>query len=217
MKEKHSAYFNFIDACREKECPVCFLTKNKIEKYFDSLLYEYINDPGFREEFAANNGFCNYHSYKFLGYHDELAISITHLEILKNKIKELKAAKVHPKKSGYCIICNLIKEIESRYITVIVENIDNPEFKNEFLSSAGLCIPHYERLLMEIRRPIPAKWLVDFQIKKYDELYEQLSKLNDSLNESPNKSKIKLSNDEMNSCKKAVKELFGFEGKTQNK
>ena len=51
---KQVSYFAIVDACHTKECPVCWLVKARIEKYFDTLLFEGVNDVGFRDRFRAD-------------------------------------------------------------------------------------------------------------------------------------------------------------------
>ncbi len=213
MKEKHLPYFEVLDSFKSKECPICFLIKDRVEKYFDNLLYENINDIGFREKFRENHGFCNYHSYKFLSYNDGLAISLTHKELLINVIEKIKVkcgtSHLTHNKKDKCIICELAKEEQERYISVITEYLTDQEFKNKFLSSEGLCIPHLELLLAKIKTPL--QWFIDFQIKKLEEVLTKLDKYIDSCNFS-SRNKHSLTYEEQLIWKKVVKILFGFEG-----
>ena len=217
MKEKHLSYYKLIDAFQTDECPVCFITKQRIENYFDNLLYENINDVEFRKQFNENYGFCNYHSYKFLSYNDGLAISLTHKTLLIEKIKEFqlktdkKILRYLKPKNKKCMVCKLSIEIEDRYLSIIQEYIDDPEFKESFLCSKGLCIPHYELLLARIKK-IP-EWISDFHIKNYSELLKKLEKYLDNCNFSPKKEHLILLDDEKVIWKKIINVLFGYEGR----
>ena len=213
MKEKHLPYFKVLDSFNTKECPVCFLVKDRIDRYFDNLIYENINDVGFRKQFRENQGFCNYHSFKFLSYNDGLAISITHRDLLIDIIEKFNEKDVKSslrKRASKCIICGLIKEVETRYISVIIEYLNDDEFKSKLLSSEGLCIPHYKILLTEMKA-LP-KWLTDFHIKRYNEILTKLDKYLDSCNFSLGDKRPLLTDDEKLIWRKLVKILFGFEG-----
>jgi len=213
MKEKHLPYFAVLDACETKECPICFLVKDGIERYFNNLLYENINDSGFRKKFRKNFGFCNYHSYKFLSYNDTLAISLTHRDLLIDIIHKLKTGDIRypPRKNtNKCIVCELIKEVEERYISVIIEYLDDEEFKRKFLASEGLCIPHYESLLAKMKSP--PKWLVDFNIKRYKEILSRVDRYIDSCNFSLGDKRPILADNEKLIAKQVIRTLFGFEG-----
>ncbi|MFH1368852.1 MAG: DUF6062 family protein [Elusimicrobiota bacterium] len=215
MKEKHMPYYELLNACGKNECPVCFLVKHGIKRYFDSLLYESVNDVGLRQEFVSDKGFCNFHSYKLLGYHDDLAFSIMHLDLLRNEIKELKVSRLKPKETKNCIVCKLSRASEIRYIGLIKDYLNDEEFKIRFLESKGLCVPHYEMLKSEVKK-LP-KWFNSFQIKKYEELYEYLDRFNDSFNASHGRKRLALTDDEKESCNRTARTLFGYEGRIQVK
>lgn len=44
-------------------CPICNLMIQKIEKYFEYLLYEYASDPSVHKKNLASFGLCNVHSH----------------------------------------------------------------------------------------------------------------------------------------------------------
>lgn len=46
--EKHTLYFEVLEAVREtKGCPLCHLEADRMLQHLDSLLYEFVNDPGY--------------------------------------------------------------------------------------------------------------------------------------------------------------------------
>lgn len=49
--DKHLPFFKLIDACQEGGCSVCTTLRNDEAKYFDSLLYEKVNNRHFRAKF----------------------------------------------------------------------------------------------------------------------------------------------------------------------
>ena len=48
-------------ALAEPGCPLCRLVDRGLERYFDSLLWELVNDPGVRQELRASLGLCPRH------------------------------------------------------------------------------------------------------------------------------------------------------------
>jgi len=213
-EEKHLSYFVVLDSFNTKECPICFLVKERIEKFFDNLLYENINDVGFRKKFRENCGFCNYHSYKFLSYNDGLAISLTHRDLIVDVIEKLKTKSVKyssRKGTNKCVVCELVKETEEDYISIIIEYLDDEEFKNKLLLSKGLCVPHYKILLTKMKS-LP-KWLTDFHIKRYKEILSKVDRYLDSCNFSLGEKRPTLTEDEKLIWRELVKTLFGFEGR----
>ncbi len=213
MREKHLPYFKVLDSFKTDECPICFLAKESIEKYFETLLYENITDIDFNKRFRENNGFCNFHSYKFLSYNDSIAISITHKLLLKDRIKELENIQVYKnKKKSKCIICEYAKDTEKRYLSVIKDYLNDKEFKDFFQKSDGLCIPHYKDIISK-NKHLP-KWFFDFHIKKYEENLFIINQYLDHCNYPEIKKSSKhLNNKEI--WKKIVKILFGYNGKIE--
>ena len=209
MKEKHLPFFTLIDSLETKKCPICFLIKDSIEKYFQNLLYENITSVDFNKRFRESNGFCNIHSYKFLSYNKSVAISLTHKLLLKDKIKKIKNIHLNSNnKKKKCIICEYAKESEKRYLSIMKDFLEDKEFKDHFLKSDGLCIPHYKKF---IYKNIP-RWFIEFHIKKYEENLFELNQYLDNCNYADNKKILKHSNNK-EIWKKVVEILFGYEGK----
>lgn len=51
-------------ACRLPGCPVCRLGEEGGRRYLFSLLWEYINDSGYRDKFLASRGYCRAHAWQ---------------------------------------------------------------------------------------------------------------------------------------------------------
>ncbi len=210
QQDKHISYFNLLDSFKTDECPICNLIKKNVNNYFDSLLYENINNFSFIETFNKDMGFCDYHAYKFLSYNDGQAIVLTYKDILKKRIKELeKNEKKHFIKNynEHCIICRLIKNSEKRYLTIFSSFIEEEEFQEEFLKSKGLCIPHFQKLI-EINKKIPSR-IMKFQLKKYKKIYNIAKKFINSCNVSLGKNRPTLTREEETVWKQMVQLIYG--------
>ncbi len=219
MKNKHLPFYALIDACGSGECPVCFLSKKSVENYFESLLAEDINDIGFRKKFREQNGFCNYHSYKFLKYNDGLAVTIIQRDLLVQKIKSFKKSSKAPhrnnkkskiKKHDKCIVCDVAKDTTLMFIKIIKEYLEDTEFKENFLKSPGLCIPHFE-LMMEKSESLP-EWFVSYNKSKYAHLLSQADKYLEASNFSLGDKRPVLSKEDKDVWIKSVAVLSGYEG-----
>ena len=168
---------------------------------------------GFRIKFREQNGFCNFHSYKFLKYNDSLAVSLTHKDLLFQKIKQYKKKsykKTGKNKQKNCLICDKAKDAEQRYISEMIEYLNDSEFKNKFIGSEGLCIPHFEFLLQRNKK-IP-DWFIRYNKLKYKKLLDDINKYTEACNASLGDIRPALSKDEANSWRKIIGILSGFEG-----
>jgi len=210
LAEKHITYYNLLDAFKTEGCPICNVISKNVENYFDSLIYENINNYKFVERFNSDLGFCDYHSYKFIEYNDGLAIALTYKDVLKEFInllehKELKNFSKNSNKN--CIICDLIREAEERYINIFKEFINDIEFTSALLQSEGLCIPHLKLLLQNVKK-IPQE-IIKFHINNYKKAEKILYKYIDSRNASLGNKKPELTQEEKNIVQKSIKIIYG--------
>lgn len=82
-----------------------------------------------------------------------------------------------------CPACAEQKRIEDEFLTFIAESPklspeDEEELKNLLTSGAGLCAPHYARMVELRKRRIP-KWFSEFQENKYKKLLERTNRFID--------------------------------------
>lgn len=210
--EKHIPFYTVLEALSKESCPICYLVQNSVDKYFNVLLYEGINDIDFRKNFDKNKGFCNFHAYKILNYHDGLAVAIIYREVLREYIEEILTEK-HTNKNNFrsCVVCSLVTEKEEQYISIVAEYSNDEEFKRGFEDSHGLCLLHYFALLKKnINMP---DWLKRFHIKKYKDLLNTIDKFIDSNNAALGENRPQLTAKEELCWIEIVKTIVGFEGK----
>jgi len=211
--EKHSFYFRILESFQSLECPLCFYVNESIERYFDSLLYEGVNDFGFIQKFRDNKGFCNFHTYKLLSYKNATSTASLYFYIFKDILPDLKSfnkKKLH--KNDSCQVCDLVDSIERMYLSSFVNFSVEKEFKEQFLKSAGFCLPHFLNLDEFFKKGIPA-WLLDFQYKKFEEIFSNIKSYLDFKNFSLGDKRPKLNREEQLIYQKAIKMFSGYNGK----
>jgi len=156
MVTKHTTYFNLLDALKEQGCPVCFVIKKNAQKFMDDFLYESVNDPGIRKQIKESVGFCNRHAWQLQKFGDGFGLGIVYEDIMRLVLRRLEKAygssaslkailkqldkDEQAKKS--CIFCKEEKDVEGRYISVFLENFDDPELEFAYENSFGLCLRH---------------------------------------------------------------------------
>ncbi len=216
MEQKHILYFELFDALNNTQCPICLIVVKRIEKYFENLIYENINDVNFRKKFREAGGFCNLHSYKFMRYNDGLAIALTHRILIKDLVSEIKhiASKRRPSKaSNRCAICQYQQELEQRFTAGLMNHWNDEQLQQKFQVSAGLCVPHFRKLLHQTRKP--PEWLLRTQLEYYKNLLTQLDKFIDSCNACLGNNRPLLNEEEKLVWQKVISVLYGFEGRVE--
>jgi hypothetical protein len=211
--EKHSFYFRIIESFESNECPLCFYVNEEVERYFDSLLYEGVNDFGFIQKFRENKGFCNFHTYKLLSYKNATSTATLYFYLFKDILSDLKSFnKKNLKRSKSCQVCELIDSIERMYLSSFVNFSIEEEFKEKFLKSAGFCLPHFLDLSEFFKKEMP-QWLLDFQYKKFEQIFTDIKNYLDFMNFSLGEKRPKLTREQQLIYQKAIKMFSGYNGK----
>ena len=81
---KHIAYHELLDAVRNAEgCPLCDIEANAVKRYFESLLYESVNDPGVREGLMRSRGYCQRHAHYLRSHGNGFGIAILYQDQIR--------------------------------------------------------------------------------------------------------------------------------------
>ncbi len=211
--EKHQIYFELLDALKERGCPICFLINSRVHKLMENLLYENVNDIEIRKKIKESLGFCNLHSWQLKKFADGLGLSIIYedlLNVIKNKIKEFLGKKGKKVEIGLnCLICREAKNIERRFISLFIEYFNDIEFKNNFKSSFGLCLPHFISVIKSCKDK-------NVIVELYRIETEKIELLRHELNEFQRKQDYRFSAEgygkEKDSWIRAIEKLTGKEG-----
>jgi len=201
--DKHLPFFKLIDACGEGGCPVCTTLRNDEAKYFDSLLYEKVNNRHFRAKFNLGGGFCGKHARYLEGLHDALAVVLLYRQILRY---ELDREPVHG--SGACPACDYLLEKERQVISVLWTYINDEEFIGAFRQTSGLCLPHY-RMLKRDHLKLP-KWFSEYLEQQYEQLFKASNVYVDACNYTLEGSRGDPEIHEAKVYKQLIEKLYGF-------
>ena len=211
--EKHSFYFRMLDSFQSSECPACSFLSDSIEKYFDDLLYEGAADFGFIRNFRKENGFCNFHAYKLASYKNGLAAASLFRYLVRDRLEEFQSGNFPQQLYAQrkCLACDFTFKTEKNYLSTFCEFLDDPELRDAFLQSGGLCLPHFAVLSGLLHGKLPP-WLLEFQISQYEKLKSQLENYLDFQNYSLGGKRPDLTYEEQLVYQKATRLFSGYEG-----
>jgi hypothetical protein len=212
--EKHTAFFRLLEACGEPQCPVCHLVRRRMERYFDGLLYEKVNDRELRRRFREAGGFCTDHSHQFAGYHDALAGSILYRDLLVTWLERGSGLPVRDSSGGLpdCPACREKNRREDTALALMADFLEDEQLKAALLASDGLCLPHLARLeerLKSRRLPLPG-WLMDLQRALAERLVAQLGTYVDSCNFSLGEARPEPTPEQERAWQRALCKIAGF-------
>ncbi len=208
-----STAYSFLEACRAPGCPVCRLEQRAIERYLENKFYESVNSVTWRDELRQSFGFCHEHTWLAVNGRlgDALGFSIISRDLVNSILKQLNEEGSSSSTSGRrtsvlkqilyaltprkrCPVCEHRDETTRRVISVLVEELDQPNMTDALESSDGLCLPHLRLVLEHAKDTSDYETLIRIH-------REKLETLRAELDEFIRKSEYK-----------AVKEGFGPEG-----
>lgn len=171
MTERHVNWFALEKACARPGCPLCTIVADRSARYIDNMLFEHVSDRGFRAQYREAGGFCPTHAKNLDSYRDGLAVAILGVDILTDALPALRKRKA-TKPAGACPACAETERVNREFLGFLAGTSDE-DFSRFFTGSAGLCLPHYRKLLSTVKK-VP-DWLVRFQEEKFDLLLKRAS------------------------------------------
>jgi len=146
--DRHMPFFRLLDAAREPGCLLCRLISTHTRRHIESVLYESVNDTGFRDGWRAARGFCHRHAWILAECSDALGTAILYEDVINHYGERLLAEGAGTK----CPLCKSeAADLDDR-IAVIEQSWDDDELRGVVEAGDGLCGPHLRVLLRKARR-----------------------------------------------------------------
>ena len=187
-------YFDLLEAFPQPGCALCRLLNHDVERYLDTLLFEYPVDPVMQNNFRDSRGLCHEHSWQLPAYNNALAVAILYNAVLDEmlqvsaqtpaeKSSALARLRGSPANSALadalapsqpCPACVVRSDAEKRYLQVLGEMISEERLRVAFEQSEGLCLPHFRGVLLVTRDPENARLLTTIQREIWSSLKGEL-------------------------------------------
>jgi len=187
--QKDTRYLDLIDACGEPGCPICHMSLKMARRYVDSILYEYVNDPGVRDEIRKSRGYCNEHAWWMTEVHGAgLGVAILQRDIVQTVLELTETLpngrsarssaqellkRLQP--TAECPVCAHRRTMEDIALDTLLRHIGDQELAAALAGSAGLCLPHFSRALELVDDAEALKQLVALQQHMLAELRDDLA------------------------------------------
>ena len=163
-----------IAACQGKGCPVCALTAQEMDRYFDHMLYMRVNELELRADIRAAWGFCTRHAHKLIRPAGAVGTAIIYHDVLTNLLHALDGAQ-WGEGSGLlrlrrgdgagalladlapaqpCPACEHQSATERAYVRALVKYLGTerePELVAAYEQSDALCWRHLRAALAVVR------------------------------------------------------------------
>lgn len=182
-------YFVVLEALREsRECPLCALESACMDRYFDGLLYERVNDPGLRKCLVRSRGYCSRHAHRLLECNDGLGTSILYRDQVRDFTDFFEDMAEHREAlrttqarmwtaHESCPACRLQLDARQRHVQVLLEGLAEPEMRNAFQEGVGVCVPHFFVVMDVVKDVETRRCIIEVMRNKYGELLAEMSEL----------------------------------------
>ncbi len=180
MPGEHIIYHELIEAMGQAGCPICRLCEQAVAGYIDSILYEQVNAPSFRDKFRAAMGFCAEHAAEMAGAGRALGIAILYKDILDTLLEEAErqpsAGEWHSLLAQHapCPACQQYLTMEQAYLGAFVQYMDRPAFRQALEHSDGLCLAHLRKLLEHPLREEDVHFVLAHHLRQWEQLRQEL-------------------------------------------
>jgi len=146
--DRHMPFFHVLDAARQPGCVLCRLISTRTRRHIESVLYESVNDTGFRDRWRAARGFCHHHSWILAEFMDGLGTAILYEDVINHYGERLLTEGA----GRGCPLCKAeAVDLDDR-IAVIEQSWDDDELRGAIEAGDGLCGPHLRTVLRKARR-----------------------------------------------------------------
>jgi len=184
---KHTPYFEVLESLQKaKKCALCEMKERSNHRYFDSLLYENVNDPALRKKLIRSGGFCSHHARILLEFGDGLGVSIIYQDQLKailsflQDIQSLHPASLSKKALSYiksreqCPACEQEHQNDEHRLQTLLSGLTEAEMRQALEKSPGLCLSHLIKALTLKTEPEIQQYLIAMHKSKYSDLLAEL-------------------------------------------
>jgi hypothetical protein len=146
--------------CGRPGCPVCSIVQRSVARYIEGVYNECILDPDVRLKLVQSRGFCYEHTW--LSIDIKLSDALGHAILHQNLVTEaLRTLDENERGNGQqlaglldpvtgCPACQIEEETLVRVIDSLAAALRDQDFLDEYQTSAGLCLPHLQRLLPKL-------------------------------------------------------------------
>jgi hypothetical protein len=201
------SFYDMRDALAQADCAVCRLKAKAGDQYLDSLLWENVNDPGVREVIRLALGFCHEHAWELARHRASVGVTIIMNDVLGSVLDVMEDARfqapsvlslrrtheaLDPKQPASatadavtqltpqlrCPVCTKVEKMEDIYLRTLIESLLGEDgLLGAFVSSDGLCLPHFRQALTRVRDKAVFEALVNAQRAIWERLTDQLREI----------------------------------------
>jgi hypothetical protein len=186
--DKHTAYYNLLDALPQPGCALCRLGHDVEIRYVKDVLYSKTTAISTRAEWREARGLCLFHAKQLDQIGHALGVSLFYQDIILT-LKEL-LEQVPPQQAVRrrgkrvlsemlvpdveCPACAYRATLEAVYIETLLDHLGDSEFVIKLREAAPLCVRHFRDTIEVVSDAEMFRILRDIQIEHWAQLIAEL-------------------------------------------
>lgn len=187
--DKHTAYYNLLDALPQPGCALCRLGHEVEVKYIEDVLYSKTTAISTRAEWREARGLCLTHAKQLDQIGHALGVSLFYQDItltLKEVLERASPQEAVRKRGKRRLLERLAPEVEcpacayramleAVYIETLLDHLVDPEFVNKLRKADPLCLAHLLDAVDVVPDAESFRTLRDVQIEHWEQLIAELN------------------------------------------
>jgi len=187
-------YYDLKDEMAKSGCPICNLLVRDVQKFLNTILYEYTIEPEMHHIFRKSLGLCNEHGWQMAEAGTGIGTAILYVAVMDEILKKMPNGKSHKKGvRGFlgradnsnvidaittnepCLVCKKNEDNQKRYVTVFRDHLSDDKFMSAYQESDGMCLDHFKQVLNHTSSPEHSQLLIETQREIWTQLHYELS------------------------------------------
>ena len=186
--DKHTAYYNILDALPRAGCAICRLNHDVEVHYITDVLYSKTTSVQTRGELRQARGFCQSHALLLDRIGHALDLSIVYQDILMTVRDEL--LKPSPQQAtsrrgkrrlqaqlspiDLCPACIYRGALEDVYVETYADHLADEAFCDKLRASDPLCLDHFRQVIAQDMPSERMSLIREIQVTHWQSLIDEL-------------------------------------------
>lgn len=173
-------------ALRSGTCPICAAQGQAIFGFFAGWQNALASKQSAQKAFTVARGFCPIHTWQFSQLASPQGLSTGYAPLVEATASALRSALdgdemavsstlpgLAPAVEG-CAACEVLRATAAREVAGLCERLSSPDGRRAYEAGESVCVPHLALAVAAAPDRQLAEWLVSDQIRRLDELAEDL-------------------------------------------
>jgi hypothetical protein len=188
-------YHDLLDAFSESGCPICRLLRADGDRFLDLFFHENVMDVEVQQGIRQARLMCTPHAWQMLTFRghaadtavlaeavlDELLTRLDSVSFSTTALRALMGQRAGGaiadalEPTQPCLCCAHLDRMEHNYIYTVATHFGDDDLQEAYRVSEGLCLPHFQQFLRQLRDPALVKTAVEVQAHLWRILKDELT------------------------------------------